>query len=146
MVGAFCTKCFHASDTLIGGIRAFQEKFGFPVNRRPDREMVSFRRQLTDEEFMEAREALWALYEDPHSAKALEKVAAETIDLIYVLVGTLVWFGVSVEEVFAEIHRANMEKGPPVGFGTYGKPTKPDGWRPPDIRCIIERTLERRKP
>lgn len=67
------------------------------------------------------------------------KVAHEAIDLIYVALGALVEAGISPEEaaaVWAEVHRANMDKA--ISPGEW-KAAKPEGWRPPDIRAALAR-------
>lgn len=53
-------------------------------------------------------------------------------DLMYVIVGAALRWGVDLGPLFAEVHRANMAKaGGPVRED--GKRLKPPGWTPPDI-------------
>lgn len=75
------------------------------------------------------------LYDALH-ARDLSAVADAIGDLLYVLHGTALAFGIDIDPVFAEIHRTNMEKrnGP---VGPDGKRLKPPGWQPPDIRTLL---------
>ncbi len=59
-------------------------------------------------------------------------------DVLYVVIGTAVAFGIDLEPFFAEVHRTNMLKttGP---VRADGKRMKPEGWKPPDIAGILER-------
>lgn len=60
----------------------------------------------------------------------------ELTDLLYVTYGALVAFGVEPDAVFAEVHRANMQKvaGPQR---EDGKQLKPEGWRPADVSGVL---------
>lgn len=66
----------------------------------------------------------------------LEDDAVEIIDgmcdLIYVVLGTAVAYGIDLEPYFDEVHRTNMLKasGP---LREDGKRLKPPGWQPPRI-------------
>lgn len=61
-------------------------------------------------------------------------------DLVYVLVGSLVSFGVDFDCCFAEVHRSNMSKlgedGAPI-VRDDGKILKGPKFTPPDLRSII---------
>jgi hypothetical protein len=123
--------------------RDFQERFGFPVGVEPTRELVLERVARTKEELREYVAALTyfencvsgPLADPAHVRRALQELAGETADVEYVLVGTLVWFGVNYPAVWREVHRANMEKTPPAA-GSW-KPKKPAGWRPPDLSAAF---------
>src|SRR6476619_4769378 len=61
-------------------------------------------------------------------------------DLVYVLVGSLVSFGVDFDKCFAEVHRSNMSKldvgGKPI-VREDGKILKGPNFTQPDLRSII---------
>ncbi len=61
-------------------------------------------------------------------------------DLEYVIYGTEATLGVQTasDETFQEVHRSNLEKLE-SGKVKNGKPVKPAGWRPPDLRRILQR-------
>lgn len=136
-------------------VREFHEKFGHPAPRGvavPPEDRVRFRARLIVEEFMELMGAMFKspnmrpwVYEElveklgwfiRHARVDVDMVkwADGTHDLDYVVAGTRVEFGYEGRDGAAEVHRANMEKG--VDDGT-GKPTKPPGWRPPDIEAVL---------
>jgi predicted HAD superfamily Cof-like phosphohydrolase len=74
--------------------------------------------------------------------KAMEEgdlvgIADGLADLLYVVYGTSVSYGIDVRPIFEEVHRTNMAK---VGGAVRedGKVLKPDGWLPPDIAPLLE--------
>lgn len=69
----------------------------------------------------------------------LENVAKELADIIYIVCGTAVSYGIPLDKVFDEVHRSNMAKlvDGKVKRREDGKILKPDGWTPPDIRSIL---------
>jgi len=58
------------------------------------------------------------------------------IDLVYVLIGRAVSYGVDLRPVWDAVHRANLAKakGP---RRADGKILKPEGWQPPDVAKIL---------
>ena len=116
--------------TLDDDVRDFHEKFGHPAPGQPIRHfnvnVITFRERLIREECDELIEAI--------HQRSLAKIAAEAVDLIYVVVGTLVALGVPLMPFWRDIQRANMTKETnPLG----GKPIKPEGWVPPDPAGIL---------
>lgn len=72
----------------------------------------------------------------PDPVVDLVEVADGLPDMIYVIIGCALEFGIPLERVFEAVHRANMAK---VGAGVdeNGKVKKPDGWTPPNIALIL---------
>ena len=72
-----------------------------------------------------------------HGKKYLAALAKEMADLLYVVYGTAVSYGIDMEPVFREVHRSNLSK-----VGGYkradGKWVKPPTYSPADIQPIIE--------
>ena len=69
----------------------------------------------------------------------LENIAKELADIIYIVCGTAVSYGIPLDRVFEEVHRSNMAKlvdGKPVRRDD-GKILKPEGWTPPNIKKIL---------
>lgn len=135
-------------NLFVEAVREFHEAFAIPVRCQPTvavpDDEVALRIALIEEE---ATEAISAIEE-----RDLVGLAGELADLVYVTVGTALTFGVPLEEVFAEVHAANMHKlgadGHPVRRSD-GKVVKPEGWRPADVASIIaarSREPERRRP
>jgi predicted HAD superfamily Cof-like phosphohydrolase len=64
--------------------------------------------------------------------------AGELADVIYVVVGAAVEWGIDLPAVWAEVHASNMRKvGGPVRAD--GKRLKPEGWVGPDVAAALRR-------
>ena len=106
----------------------------------PSDEVKRLRHSLIFEEFSEYAQAAYA--------GDIVKIADALADLAYVVIGTAVAHGITrFDEIFAEVHRANLDKTWPDGKVRYrddGKVLKPPGWTAPDIAPLL-RTNDRRK-
>lgn len=115
------------NSTLL--VHEFHQKYGHPVALKPGlpaKELQDFRVALIEEELQELREAL--------AAGDLVQVADALGDLLYVVEGTALTFGLPLAKIVEEIHRSNMTKdcaGP-------GKPTKGADYEPPRLRKVIK--------
>ncbi len=67
-------------------------------------------------------------------------VADALADLLYVVYGAAVSYGIDLEEIFQEVHSSNMTKTG-GGKALNGKVLKGPHWRPPDLRPIIKRQI-----
>ena len=94
----------------------------------PDEKTKALRVRLIQEEFDELKEA----FKKDHVAH----IAKELADLLYVVYGTAVSYGIDMEPVFQEVQRSNMSK-----VGGYkredGKWIKPAAYSPADIEPIL---------
>ena len=67
-------------------------------------------------------------------------VAEAVADIVYVVYGTALTYGIDLDPVLREVHRANMSKlgadGKPL-LRQDGKVLKSDRYRPPDIAPIV---------
>lgn len=120
--------------------QAFQDVLVFHRKFCPDRigtlpavppaGTVQLRMSLIDEEFEELTQAM--LTND------LPGIADSAVDLMYVVLGMLVSYGIDPTAVWNEVHAANMAK---EGGGSRpdGKILKPPGWQAPDVAAILER-------
>jgi predicted HAD superfamily Cof-like phosphohydrolase len=109
----------------------FQLKFGHFVASSPtlpDREVVALRQRLIDEEFKELYTAL--------ESRDLPEIARESVDLVYVVLGTMRSCGLDFAPFWNQIHEANMLKMP--NPERNGKTLKPPGWVKPDPADLIE--------
>jgi NTP pyrophosphatase (non-canonical NTP hydrolase) len=72
---------------------------------------------------------------------ALESIAQEAADLIWVTYGLCELLGIDLDRAISEVAAANMRK---VQGGVRrradGKILKPDGWVGPDMHAVIEQT------
>lgn len=112
-------------------VAEFHRKFDIPVGDRPsipDEAIRQLRVRLIQEEFDELQEAM--------AAKNLPAVAKELADLLYVVYGTAVSYGVDMDPVFREVHRSNLSK-----VGGYkredGKWVKPPTYSPADVEPLL---------
>lgn len=128
----------------------FHKKFGLPLHSRYDftpdtldQFTFDFRLDFMREELEEFYEA----YESdlPHD-QAVEKMADALVDLVYVALGTAHMMDIPFNELFAEVHRANMTKERALspehskastGRGHHFDVVKPPGWQPPNLGKIL---------
>jgi len=92
------------------------------------------RERLIQEEFDELKEAM--------KAGDLPAIAKELADLLHVVYGTAVSYGIDVAPVFREVQRSNMSK-----VGGYkredGKWVKPPTYSPARVAPILESQQKR---
>ncbi len=106
-----------------------------------DERTKALRVRLIQEEFDELKEAM--------AGDDLSAVAKEMADLLYVVYGTAVSYGIDMSPVFREVHRSNMSK-----VGGYkredGKWVKPPSYSPAHIAPLLDaqraRTAESMQP
>jgi len=119
----------HDSQAMV---EAFHRMFDIVTNSVPTAvgpDTRQLRIRLIQEEFDELREAL--------ESDDLPAVAKELADLLYVVYGTAVSYGIDMDPVFREVHRSNMSK---VGGHKRedGKWVKPPTYSPALIGPILE--------
>ncbi len=112
-------------------VEEFHRTFGIVVQDAPmvvDARTRALRIRLIQEEFEELKEAL--------EKEELPSIAKEMADLLYVVYGTAVSYGLDMDPVFREVHRSNMSK-----VGGYkredGKWVKPATYSPARIEPIL---------
>lgn len=112
-------------------VEVFHRTFDILVSPAPtvaDGRTRELRVKLIQEEFDELKEAL--------AAEDLSSIAKEMADLLYVVYGTAVSYGIDMHPVFREVHRSNMSK-----IGGYkredGKWVKPATYSPALIEPIV---------
>ncbi len=127
--------CFTNADR----IREFHEAMGAPSPEQPvlpSPETLTLRQTLIREEYEEVTAVFHQLITGKEDG--MTQLIHELTDLLYVTYGAIEACGVDPDPVFAEVHRANMQKmnGP---RRADGKLLKPAGWQPADVRRVIER-------
>lgn len=113
-------------------VEEFHRKFDMliqTVPADPGEETKQLRLRLIQEEFDELKQSM--------AAGDLPSVAKELADLLYVVYGTAVSYGIDMEPVFREVHRSNLSK-----VGGYKRPDgkwiKPATYSPARIEPILE--------
>ena len=121
-------------------VERFHRLFDILVQRTPnpvDERTRVLRERLIHEEFEELKEAM--------AHRDLAAIAKELADLLYVVYGTAVSYGIDMGPVFREVHRSNMSK-----IGGYkredGKWIKPPTYSPAAIEPILKRQRESYEP
>jgi predicted HAD superfamily Cof-like phosphohydrolase/ADP-ribose pyrophosphatase YjhB (NUDIX family) len=124
-------------------VAAFHEAFDLPRQESPnvdiDASLAALRVALVEEEVGELVQAV--------AEHDLTAIADALADIVYVAYGTALTYGVDLDSVLAEVHRANMSK-----LGTDGRPVrredgkvlKSDRYTPPDVTAVLG--LPRRSP
>lgn len=124
-------------------VRAFQVRFGQSYNG-PPRELpasvATLRTRLVQEE---AAELVLAI-----ERGELHEQLDAIVDLLYVTIGTAnaMGFGDVLEEAFARVHHANMMKRLVQDRDESKRDSrwdivKPEGWRSPVLKDLIERDI-----
>jgi ribonuclease HI/predicted HAD superfamily Cof-like phosphohydrolase len=114
-------------------VAAFHEAFDLSRQERPDAaavpgDVARLRQDLLEEEVAELGRAA--------AEVDVVAVARELADVVYVAYGTALTYGIDLDAVIAEVHRANMSKRGPDGRPRRradGKVLKGDGFAEPDI-------------
>ncbi|MFG2124263.1 MazG nucleotide pyrophosphohydrolase domain-containing protein [Streptomyces sp. NPDC048710] len=118
-------------------VHEFHRAFGLDARTTPTEvgpELAAHRGELLAEEAAEVAEVS---VEGP-----LDQLAHELADVVYVAYGTALVHGIDLDEVIAEIHRANMSKlGPDgqVARRSDGKVLKGEHYRAPDVSAVLRR-------
>ena len=121
---------------LLEQVGEFHEAFGVPIlptAQLPHEERRKLRYRILKEEFEE--------YVAAENDDDIAEVADALGDMVYVIAGTALEYGIPLDRVLDEIHRSNMAKLGPDGKPIKrddGKVIKPDGWQPPDIAAVLE--------
>jgi len=118
-------------------VKDFHEKFGCHVGSMTvplETNLVALRKKLIEEEHYELQDAI--------DSGNLAYIAKESSDLIYVILGTMVAYGIDINPVWDAVHYSNMQK---TGGGSRedGKILKPSGWKAPNIKAILDSQLSK---
>lgn len=126
----------------------FHSAMGKTINQwPPTEEEVIFRFNLIQEEWSELQDEFMKTDSVPTDKGDLaieippvkQKVAKELADLLYVVYGTAVSFGIDINKVYAEVHNSNMSKlvdGKPLKRAD-GKVLKGPNYSPPDLSFVV---------
>lgn len=127
---------------VASAVAEFHAAFKLPVRDVPgsevDRKLAELRVALLEEEVGEFVAA---------SEKGdLVGIADALADIVYVVYGTALTYGVDLDAVLSEVHRSNMSKldsnGRPL-LRDDGKVLKSDRYFPPDVEAVLGRQAPR---
>jgi len=116
---------------------AFHTAFDLPRRKLPTADLAAsltnLRITLLTEEVAE--------YIDAASEADLVGIADALADIVYVVYGTAVTYGIDLDRVMSEVHRSNMSKldktGKPL-IREDGKVIKSDQYFPPDVAGVLK--------
>ena len=117
-------------------LKEFFKKYGYYISDTPTinipGKVKDLRIELIEEEWSEMKQGI--------CNDNLVEIADGAADLIYVVIGTCVAYGIPIARIFNEVHNSNMTKtirdvkqGEKYGVGT----SKGQGYMPPNIRSIL---------
>lgn len=139
------------SQSSFVDVRQFQIKFGHVVNYTPvhlTKRKLLERIKFLQEELDEFTEAAGfcrhqdqnglTVYMDVQTDQDLPLQSDALVDLTYVALGTAVMMGLPWQELWDDVHRANMEKVRGIGIrGNLVDCIKPQGWQGPKTLEIL---------
>lgn len=127
-------QCPLVTDVETSNVREFMLKFGQLVFEQPGhltKRKLHERFEFMSEELKE--------FADAAAVQDLAGMADALIDLCYVLKGTAIMLGLPWEELWADVHRANMAKVRGMTHrGHLVDACKPPGWVPPQTMVILQ--------
>lgn len=116
-------------------VEEFHRAYGLPIRQEPKLPETlerDLRNGLLAEEFLE--------YIEAEAKNDLVAIADALADMIYIIQGTALVYGLPLDEIFDEVHRSNMSKldenGKPI-YREDGKVLKGPNYEPPNIEEII---------
>jgi len=127
---------FQRSD-VAGAVAEFHTAFNLPMRATPsieiDDSLAKLRVALLKEECSEFVSAT--------EARDLVAIADALADVVYVAYGTAITYGIDLDLVLSEVHRANMSKlddsGNPIKRAD-GKVLKSERYTPPDVQTMLQ--------
>ncbi|HKR50909.1 MAG TPA: hypothetical protein VJT72_15260 [Pseudonocardiaceae bacterium] len=127
---------------MAAAVTEFHVAFGCPRRSQPsldvERSLETLRTSLLEEE---VRELIAAT-----QAHDLVGIADALADIIYVVYGTALTYGIDLDSVLCEVHRSNMSKldrdGKPI-LRSDGKVLKSELYSPPNIAAVLQRQISR---
>lgn len=118
-------------------VEDFHRALDIPIGETPAIRRTELRASLIEEEAAETCAAIRA----GNLVEAIDGMC----DVLCVIHGAAIEFGVDLDPFWAEVHRTNMAK---VGGAVRedGKRLKPEGWTPPDIAGVLARQTSATPP
>lgn len=116
-------------------VKQFHVTYGLPIVEtpgHPTEDRIKLRRDLISEEYWE--------YDRAVEKGDLINLAQELADILYVVYGAALEYGIPLDEVVAEVHRANMSKLDSDGSvlrRSDGKVLKGPNYKAPDIEKVL---------
>ena len=120
-------------------VRKFHEKMELAVDQPFSKELLEFRMKLIFEEVKELAEVGFQLegnIDQGETYVLMQDFLKELCDVVYVLKGTAVSFGLDFDKAYNLVHKSNMSKLPVVKC-EHGKVLKGKNYKPPVLEeCV----------
>jgi len=120
-------------------VREFHEKMELAVDQPFSKELLEFRMKLIFEEVQELAEVGMTLETNSNETERrvlMQDFLKEMCDVIYVIKGTAVSFGMDLDKAYDLVHKSNMSKFP-FTKDDSGKVMKGKNYKPPVLEeCI----------
>ena len=120
-------------------VRKFHEKMEMAIDQPFSKELLEFRMKLIFEEVKELAEVGFQLegnIDQGETYVLMQDFLKELCDVVYVLKGTAVSFGLDFDKAYNLVHKSNMSKLPVVKC-EHGKVLKGKNYKPPVLEeCV----------
>ena len=120
-------------------VKEFHKKMKLAIDQPYSKELMNFRLQLFFEEIQELATAALDVEEAEDTlerAVLMQKLLKEMCDVVYVIKGMAVSFGMDFEEAFKLVHKSNMSKLPLLKDAD-GKVQKGLNYEPPMLEGLV---------
>ena len=120
-------------------VREFHEKMELAIDQPYSKELMDFRLKLLFEEIQELASAALDIETSTHSEERhvmMQDLLKEMCDVVYVIKGMAVSFGMDFDKAFELVHKSNMSKLPLIKDAT-GKVQKGLNYEPPVLEGLI---------
>ena len=120
-------------------VKEFHKKMELAIDQPYSKELMNFRLQLFFEEIQELATAALDVEEAEDTlerAVLMQKLLKEMCDVVYVIKGMAVSFGMDFEEAFKLVHESNMSKLPLLKDAD-GKVQKGLNYEPPMLEGLV---------
>ena len=120
-------------------VREFHEKMELAIDQPYSKELMDFRLKLLFEEIQELASAALDIETSTHSEERhvmMQDLLKEMCDVVYVIKGMAVSFGMDFDKAFELVHKSNMSKLPLIKDAN-GKVQKGLNYEPPVLEGLI---------
>ena len=120
-------------------VREFHEKMELAIDQPYSKELMDFRLKLLFEEIQELASAALDIETTTNTEERnvmMQDLLKEMCDVVYVIKGMAVSFGMDFDKAFELVHKSNMSKLPLIKDAT-GKVQKGLNYEPPVLEGLI---------
>lgn len=120
-------------------VKEFHEKMELAIDQPYSKELMDFRLRLLFEEIQELASAALDIETNTHTEERhvmMQDLLKEMCDVVYVIKGMAVSFGMDFDKAFELVHKSNMSKLPLIKDAN-GKVQKGLNYEPPVLEGLI---------